>query len=151
MMWPMTGRKDAVALARLATLVTKRRLELGMDKIDVARAADLTITTYSKIEAGLSVRDTSYGKLEAALNWAPRSCLDILAGADGPTLLTEHVGPAATSPVFTEDLAADVASAVQDAAIHVSDTLSAPDIRRLKAEVVRLLRERGILPEHSES
>jgi transcriptional regulator with XRE-family HTH domain len=151
MMWAMTAGKDPVALKRLATLVTQRRLELGMDKIDVARAADLTITTYGKIERGESVRDTSYGKLEPALGWAPRSCIDVLGGADRPTLITGHLGPAATSPVFSEDLAEEIGDVVQNAAIHVSDTMTAPDVRALKAEVIELLRKRGILPARQES
>lgn len=146
MMWAMTASKDPVALGRLAALVTKRRLELGLDKIDVARAAELTITTYGKIERGESVRDTSYGKLEPALGWAPRSCLDVLNGASAPTLITDHVGPAATSPVTSSDLADDIEKAVQDAAIHVSDSLTASDIRNLKAKVVDILRDRGKLP-----
>lgn len=151
MMSPMTARKDHDALARLATLVAQRRLAMGLDKIDVARASDLTITTYGKIEKGLSVRDSSYGKLEPVLGWAPGSCLDVLRGADSPALITGHIGPAATSPVLDEDLAEDVASAVQDAAIHVSDTLSSSEIRKLKAEVVDLLRARGKLPPASQS
>ena len=142
----MTGRRDAVALTRLATLVTKRRLELGMDKVEVARAADLTITTYGKIERGESVRDTTYGKLEPVLGWAPRSCLDILGGLETPALITERIGPAATSPVLSGDLVGDVEDAVQDAAIHVSDNLTGAEIRRLKALVVENLRQRGILP-----
>ena len=151
MMWPMTARKDAVALKRLADLVTQRRLELGMDKIDVARSADLTITTYSKIERGESVRDTSYGKLESVLGWAPGSCLDVLAGAERPALVTDHVGPAVSSPVLGEDLAADIGSIVQDAAIFVSDNLTSPEVRKLKSEVIERLRARGILPPHQES
>lgn len=151
MMSPMTGRRDAVALQRLATLVTKRRLELGMDKIEVARAAELTITTYSKIEAAQPVRDTTYGKLESVLGWAPRSCLDILDGLETPALITEHIGPAATSPVLSGDLVADVEDAVQNAAIHVSDNLTGAEIRRLKSLVVEDLRRRGILPPVQES
>lgn len=146
MMWAMTARKDPVALKRLADLVIQRRLELGLDKIDVARAADLAIMTYGKIEKGLSVRDSSYGKLEPALGWASGSCFDILAGADQAALITEHVGPAVTSPFLADDLAGEVESIVQDAAIHVSDDLTASDIRSLKAEVIKRMRQRGILP-----
>jgi transcriptional regulator with XRE-family HTH domain len=142
----MTARKDTVALERLAALVTKRRLELGMDKIDVARAADLTITTYGKIERGESVRDTSYGKIEPVIGWAPHSCLDVLAGMESPTLVTEHVGHAAASPVLSGDLADDIGDAVQDAAIFVSDDLTSIKIRALKAQVIENLRKRGILP-----
>lgn len=146
MMCAMTGRKDAVALARLAALVTKRRLELGMDKVEVARSAGFTITTYSKVEAGEPVRDTSYGKLEPVLGWAPRSCLDILEGAALPTVISGHVGAAATSPVLAGELTDDIGDAVQDAAIHVSDTLTGAEIRRLKNKVIENLRERGVLP-----
>lgn len=148
----MNAPTDVITpLQRLAALITKRRLELGMDKIDVARAAGLTITTYSKIEKGESVRDTSYGKLEGAIGWAPRSCLDILGGAAQPTLITGHAGAAATSPVADYDLADDIGDAVQDAAIHISDSLTAPEIRHLKAQVVQLLRDRGKLPPRQES
>lgn len=146
MMGTMTARRDAVALQRLATLVMQRRLELGMDKIDVARKAVITITTYSKIEAGVSVRDTSYGKLEAAIGWAAGTCLDILDGAPGPTLLTNQHSGAALSPVLPADLDEDIEQAVQDAAIGVTDNLGAADIRRLKTAVTDLLRERGKLP-----
>lgn len=148
MMTPMTGRKDEVALKRLAALVHQRRLELGMDKIEVARAADLTITTYGKIETGQSVRDTSYGKLEPVFYWAPGTCLDVLNGATAPAVISEHVGHAETSPVLPGDLADDIGDVVQDAAIHVADTLTASQIRELKLRVVETLRERGILAPH---
>lgn len=151
MMRSMTAPKDAVALKRLAMLVMKRRLELGLDKIDVARKAGITITTYGQVEAGASVRDSSYGKLEPALGWAPGSCLDVLAGADSASLITEHVGPAVTSPLMDEDLAEGIGSAFQDAAIHVSDSLTSADIRAMKVKAIELLRERGILPPARES
>jgi len=151
MMAPMTAHPTVDALRHLATLVTQRRLQLGLDKIDVARSAGITITTYNKIEAGLSVRESSYGKVERAIGWAPGSALDILAGAPTPTLVTEHVGLASTSPVVKEDISDDIAAAVQDAAIHVSDGLTAPEIRNLKVRVVELLRERGKLPPVDES
>lgn len=148
MMSNMAAPSAESARQRLATLVTQRRVRLGMNKIDVARAAGITITTYNKIEDGISVRDTSYGKIEKVLQWAPGACLDILNGAAGPTLVDDaDVKGAFISPVAAGDLTDDVASAVQDAAIAVSDDLTAAQIRELKERVVAELRKRGRIPD----
>ncbi|MFJ9012268.1 hypothetical protein [Streptomyces canus] len=114
-----------------------------MNKIDVARAAQIQINTYSKVEEGKSVRPVTYGKIEPVIGWARGSCLEILRGAAGATLV--ELGPAgiAVSPVREGDLAADVAAAVQEAAVSVSDTLTSAEIRELKRRVVEELEKRG--------
>ncbi|MFE9736196.1 hypothetical protein ACFYO9_37720 [Streptomyces sp. NPDC005863] len=141
---------DAAALQRLASAVTQQRVDLGYNKIDVARAAELQINTYSKIEDAKPVRPTTYGKVENVLGWARGTCTDILNGATAPTLI-ERRSPATISPLHVEDLAKDVGDAVQNAAISVSDDLSAAQIRALKQqavnEVLQRWKERGI--EHS--
>lgn len=143
MMCVMAPPFDESALQRLATLVIQRRSSLGMNKIDVARAAQIQINTYSKVEEGKSVRPVTYGKIEPVIGWARSSCLEILRGAAGPTVV--EPGPAGTvhSPVQPGDLADDVAAAVQDAAVSVSDTLTAAEIRELKRRVVEELMKRG--------
>lgn len=143
MMCVMAPPYDESALQRLATLVINRRSSLGMNKIDVARAAQIQINTYSKVEEGKSVRPVTYGKIEPVINWAKGSCLDILRGAAGPTVI--EPGPAGTvfSPIQSGDLADDVAAAVQDAVVAVSDTLTAAEIRELKRRVVEELVKRG--------
>jgi transcriptional regulator with XRE-family HTH domain len=143
MMWAMAPPYDESALQRLATLVIQRRSSLGMNKIDVARAAQIQINTYSKVEEGKSVRPVTYGKIEPVIGWARGSCLDILRGAAGATLVEARPGGTAISPVREGDLAADVAAAVQDAAVSVSDTLTAAEIRELKRRVVEELEKRG--------
>lgn len=125
----------------------KRRVDLGFNKIDVARAAKVQINTYSKIEDAKPVRPTTYGKVEAVLGWAPGTCSDILDGASAATLV-EHDGPGTISPVQADDLVKDVGDAVQNAAIAISDDLSAAQIRALKQQVVEEVmqrwKERGI-------
>lgn len=143
MMCVMAPPFDESALQRLATLVIQRRSSLGMNKIDVARAAQIQINTYSKVEEGKSVRPVTYGKVEPVIGWAKGSCLEILHGAAGPTLAQPGPGGAVFSPVQRGDLADDVASAVQDAAVSVSDTLTAAEIRELKRRVVEELVKRG--------
>lgn len=145
MMCAMAPPFDESALQRLATLVIQRRSSLGMNKIDVARGAQIQINTYSKVEEGKSVRPVTYGKIEPVIGWARGSCLDILRGAAGATVVTPGPAGAAVSPVRQGDLAEDVAAAVQEAAVSVSDSLTAAEIRELKRRVVEELAKRGRL------
>jgi transcriptional regulator with XRE-family HTH domain len=139
---------DESALQRLATLVIQRRSSLGLNKIDVARAAQIQINTYSQVEAGKSVRAVTYGKIEPVIGWAKGSCLEILRGAAGPTIVEPGPAGAVVSPVRDGDLADDVAAAVQEAAVSVSDTLTAAEIRELKRRVVEELMKRGRITEN---
>lgn len=140
----MAPPSNESALQRLATLVIQRRSSLGMNKIDVARAAQIQINTYSKVEEGKSVRAVTYGKIEPVIGWARGSCLDVLGG-DDPTVVEPGPAGAAVSPVRSGDLADDVAAAVQEAAISVSDSLTSAEIRELKRRVVEELVKRGRL------
>jgi transcriptional regulator with XRE-family HTH domain len=144
MMCVMAPPYDESALQRLATLVIQRRSSLGMNKIDVARGAQIQINTYSKVEEGKPVRPVTYGKIEPVIGWARGSCLDVLQGAD-PTVIEAQRAGAAVSPVRQSDLADDVAAAVQDAAVSVSDSLTSAEIRELKRRVVEELAKRGRL------
>lgn len=148
MMCVMAPPYDESALQRLATLVIQRRSSLGMNKIDVARGAQIQINTYSKVEAGESVRPVTYGKIETVIGWAQGSCLDILRGAAGPTVIEHGPSGVAVSPVRKGDLADDVAAAVQEAAVSVSDSLTAAEIRDLKRRVVEELVKRGRISEN---
>ncbi|MBL3664437.1 hypothetical protein JL475_00055 [Streptomyces sp. M2CJ-2] len=138
----MAARHDNAALQRLANLVIRRRSTLKLHKVDVARAAGIEVNTYSKVEEGKPVRSTTYTKIEPILGWAGGSCLDILSGATDATLTEGTSGPAVISPIRAEDLASDVGNAVQDAAVAVSDSMTAAEIRELKRRVVDELLER---------
>lgn len=148
MMCVMAPPYGESALQRLATLVTQRRADLKMSKIDVARAAEIQINTYSKVEDGKPVRAVTYGKIETVLHWAGGSCRDILNGATAATVIEDTPSGVVISPVRLEDLAEDVGDAVQDAAIAVGDGLTAVQIRQLKQqavdEVLARWKKRGI-------
>ena len=149
----MTAARDKDALQRLARLVTQRRVELGLTKIDTARAAGITITTYGNIEKAVSVRDVTYGKLEPVLGWAAGSCAEVLSGTAQPTLVEKAVVDGVVlSPVLAGDLEVDVEQAVQHAAIALEGAdLTASDIRKLKQRVVEELRRRGRIPNSATS
>lgn len=147
-MWVMAPPQDKAALQRLAALIVDRRSSLGMNKIDVARAAQIQINTYSKVEEAKPVRPVTYGKIEPVIGWAHNSCMEILRGAAKPTLAEAGPKGVVYSPIQEGDLADDVAAAVQDAAVAVSDSLTAAEIRELKRRVVEELRKRGRISEN---
>ncbi|WP_326806721.1 helix-turn-helix domain-containing protein [Streptomyces sp. NBC_01775] len=140
----MPSHSQAADLKRLADLVIQRRTQLGQTKVAVARTAGITITTYSQVEAGQSVRDSTYGKLEPALGWASGSCREVLRG-DDPVLTAPGENGAIVSPLTAEDLQGAVEQAVQNAAIATTD-LPASEIRKVKQRVIEELRRAGKLP-----
>lgn len=144
-MYAMPPPTNDTALRRLADHVRRRRVEQGMNKIDVAKAAEITINTYMKVEDAKPVRDLTYGKIETVLQWAPGSCQEVLRGGD-PTVTVPLTDNAVASPVTSDDLEDDVSQAVTNAAIAVADGMSAADIRKLKQRVIDELRRRGRLP-----
>ncbi|MEV7953035.1 hypothetical protein [Streptomyces sp. NPDC088141] len=141
----MPSPVDETALQRLADAVQRRRVELDLKKIDVANGAEIAINTYLKIESGKSVRDVTYGKIEKVLGWAPGSCQEVLRG-DQPTIAERLTDDAVVSPLTSAQLEADVEQAVANAAIAVTDSLSASEIRKLKHAVIEELRQAGHLP-----
>lgn len=147
MMCAMAPPYSESALQRLATLITKRRSELGLNKIDVARAAQLQINTYSKVEDGKPVRPSTYGKIEPILGWANGSCIDILDGAPAAALIERGESGGTISPILDGDLARDVEEAVQNAAVAVGNSLTSAEIRAMKRLVVEELVKRGKLPD----
>ncbi len=126
---------DAAALHRLADYIRRRRVELNMNKIDVAKAADITPNTYTKVEDGKPVRALTYGKIEAVLQWASGSCQEVLRGRE-PTQTERLTDGVVTSPVTNGDLEGDIEQAVANATIAVADGMSAADIRKLKQRVI---------------
>ncbi|WP_329424062.1 hypothetical protein [Streptomyces sp. NBC_01268] len=129
---------------RLAKLVIQRRRELGWHKVDAAKAAELTHTTYMRVEKGEPVRDVTYVKIEAAFGWAPGACAAILEGADEAQLAGEVVDGVRLAPVAGMDEKAR--KAVQDAVIAVLPDTPAGDMVKLSEKVVEFLRGRGIVP-----
>ncbi|WP_424863115.1 helix-turn-helix domain-containing protein [Streptomyces sp. MMS24-I29] len=141
----MPSSTHETPLRRLAEAVRRRRVELELKKIEVATGAGISVNTYVKIENGQSVRDVTYGKIESALGWAPGSCQEVLRGGQ-PTIAERLIGDAVVSPLISAQLETDVEQAVVNAAIAVTDSLSASEIRKLKHAVIEELRQAGHLP-----
>ncbi|MER5892356.1 hypothetical protein [Streptomyces sp. NPDC001876] len=135
---------DNAARQRLARLVIKRRVEMDWHKADAASAADLTITTYMRVEKGLSVRDVTYAKIERALGWAPGACEAILQGAEEAQLVGDVVDGVRYAPT-TAGLDEDARQAVQDVFIATRPETPAGEMAQFSKAIVEELRKRGII------
>lgn len=141
----MATSPDATPAERLAALVRQRRVELNMHKIDAARAAGITITTYMKVEAGESVRDVTYAKIEQALGWVPGSCRDILAGAKAASTVQPGSDGTVIASVPAEALEEEIRQAVQNVMV-AGTNLTAGEIREINKRMIEELQKRGLLP-----
>ncbi|WP_030670576.1 hypothetical protein [Streptomyces rimosus] len=137
----MTTTTDRATCQRLARLVRERRVELRITKIEAARAAETTVTTYAKVEAGEAVRDVTYSKVDHALGWASGSCRDILNGGE-PTLASAAPKWEGSVQGLDEQ---DLGRVITHAVVTVSDTLTAAEIREITRRVVDDLKRRGAL------
>ncbi|WP_328902335.1 hypothetical protein OHR86_22610 [Streptomyces sp. NBC_00441] len=133
---------DADPRQRLARLVIQRRIERGWHKADAATACGLTITTYMRVEKGLSVRDVTYAKVERAFGWAQGACEAILDGATTVQLAGEVEGGVRYAPVSGEEGAR---LAMQDAVLAVMPETPAGQMAKLIDAAVDAMRERGII------
>lgn len=129
------------SLGRLAEQVIKRRIDLGMSKRNVSEAAEISINTYQRVEAGMPVRDITYARIEQVFSWAAGSCMAIIKGVSGPVVLASNGNGLAVAAIPEEDLT----DAVQSAFVAVSDDLTAAQIRDLSRKVVEELKRRGRL------
>lgn len=82
---------DAELLQRLAAYIERRIAELGLEYAEVARLAEFSIEVLRKMRHGISVRPSTYRKLERALKWEHGSVAAILEGGE-PTPLDETQG-----------------------------------------------------------
>ena len=132
---------EGADLNRLAALVQQRRVELRLGIEPAAKLAEMSKDTWKRVEAGLTVRLTTYPGIERVLQWAAGSCMQILEGAAGPVTV-QSVGQGI---VIAEDLADQVEESVKLAAIAVSDNLTAAEIRDLSQRVLEELKRRGAI------
>lgn len=129
---------------RLAKLVIHRRRELGWHKVDAAKAAGLTHTTYMRVENGQAVRDVTYAGIERAFGWAPGACHAVLDGAEEAPLAGDVSGGARYAPAVNVDEAAR--KAIRDVVIAVTPETPAGKMAELEQGIVQMLRERGVIP-----
>lgn len=96
------------AQARLADLIEKRRLQMGLSTSAAAREARIDRATWSSAEKGARLRDYNLTAIERVLRWAPGSIEEILVGGD-PVLLAE-------GEVYDEEMAIIDRAPVSEAA-----------------------------------
>ncbi|WP_073946479.1 helix-turn-helix domain-containing protein [Streptomyces kebangsaanensis] len=128
---------------RLARLVIQHRTKLGWHKAQAAEAADLTITTYMRVEKGQSVRDVTYAKIERAFGWAPGACMAVIEGAVELQQAGEETEGVRIAPVA--QTADSVRQAVQCAVIATLPDTPAGEMAKLSEGVLAELRKRGIV------
>lgn len=73
---------DAEPLQRLAAYLERRIAELGLEYAEVARLAGFSIEVLRKMRHGITVRLSTYRKLERSLRWEHGSVEAILSGRD---------------------------------------------------------------------
>ncbi|EYT83982.1 hypothetical protein CF54_04220 [Streptomyces sp. Tu 6176] len=135
---------------RLARLVIWHRTKLGWHKAQAAEAAELTITTYMRVEKGLPVRDVTYAKIDRALHLAPGACMAVIAGAEELQPAGEEVEGVRVAPVARTSEA--VVQAVQHAVIATLPDTPAAKMQELSEGVLAELQRRGIVqPSDGES
>jgi hypothetical protein len=133
-------------LERLASRVQQRRLDLRLGIEPAAKLAEMSKDTWKRVEAGLSVRTTSYTGIETALQWAPRSCQRIIDGQE-PVIAdpSDEVPGNRITHIPKSDLERAVGDAVTSAALGTKNPLPGDEILALNARVLEELRERGVI------
>jgi hypothetical protein len=127
----------------------QRRVALGItDKRVAAKRCVLSVTTYSKVEKGEPVTDTSYAKLEAGFGLLSGSCRAVLEGADSITLqdgrrLIESAQIVRFDP---GKLKAELRQAVTRSAGVVAPDLTLGQVDAMYEGLIKQLQEQGVLP-----
>ncbi|MFG3154264.1 hypothetical protein ACGF7W_19720 [Streptomyces sp. NPDC048219] len=134
---------DQEGRRRLARLVIQRRTKNGWHKKQAADAADLTITTYMRVENGQSVRDVTYTKIEQAFGLAPGACMAVIEGAAELQDAGEEVEGVRIAAVA--DAADGVRQAVQHAVIATLPDTPAGKMAEMSEGVLAELRRLGIV------
>lgn len=134
-------------LDRLAEYARKRRLELGLALNDKnAQAGGTSKGTWQRVERGLPIRVTNYVKIDALLHWAPGSCIAIAEGREPvPVEPMEGSPDVVVSDIPPELIDAEARDVIRLVAVATTKGLTADEIRRLSDQVVKELREQGLL------
>ncbi|MEU5477535.1 hypothetical protein [Streptomyces mirabilis] len=136
-------------LERLARAARRRRADLGIAMNDAnAKKAGVSKGTWQRVEKGLPIRETNYRKIDGLLQWAPGSCLKVAEGGEPIPVsdMKEDGAPdVQKSPLPREVLDREALKTVQLALIATAKGTSAEEIREMSEQVVRDLREQGLI------
>ncbi|MET8648546.1 helix-turn-helix domain-containing protein [Nocardia aurea] len=111
--------------------VQRRRIELGIDQIDLARQASVDPKTVRGLERGNSwPRDSSRAKIEKALAWQPGS-LDRLAAGEviEPSPTHSQSEPTSVVPIETSEIAAQLVLALDEVFARLHSTVLSDSVR----------------------
>lgn len=136
----MTAFEEA-DLNRLAELVRQRRVELRLGIEPAAKLAEMSKDTWKRVEAGLTVRPTTYPGIERVLKWAIGSCRAILEGGEPRLAEAPTEADQSTETIEPED----IRSAVSTAIIATRGDLTGAEITEINSKVLAELRRRGLL------
>lgn len=134
-------------LTRLATAAKQRRLALGIALDDKnAKAGGTSKGSWMRVERGVTVRDMTYPKIDAMLQWATGSCIAILEGGEPVLVRDSEAAPDVTiSEMSAVDRESRAREIVQLSAIATTKGLTAEEIRALSDRATRDLKEAGII------
>lgn len=81
------GSDSRARVERLGSIVRQRRMELGYSQKELSAHGGPSARSVTNLEQGEgpTPTGTTLAKLDAALEWPPRTAAAILAGADAPT------------------------------------------------------------------
>jgi hypothetical protein len=128
-------------LERLAKLVVARRLELALGVHPAATRAGISKDTWKRVEAGMTVRATTYTDIERVLQWATGSCRGILEGGEPRPADAVKVTEIPASAIEQEDIRQAVSSAI----IGTRGDLTGAEIVEINDKVLAELRRRGLI------
>lgn len=150
----LTGEEEARHLRKLAALVTQRRIALGIrSKLKAARHCGIADFTYRKVENGERVSESTYAQVDVGFGFRPGSCLAVAEGRvdsillDNGTELIEGGQIREFTNEFTDPrrLEEEVDRAFDKSAQLTAPHLTLSEAKAMKDEMLRELRERGIL------
>ncbi|MFJ1647918.1 hypothetical protein [Streptomyces sp. NPDC088258] len=133
--------------ARLAPVAKQRRIDLGIALDDKnAKAGGTSKGTWSRVEKGLRVRDLTYPKIDALLQWASGSCVAVMEGREPVPARASEAAPGATiSEMSATERSEKAREIVQLSAIATTSGLTADEIRALSDRATRALKEAGLI------
>lgn len=133
--------------ARLAKTARARRLELSLALNDVnAKAGGTSKGTWQRVEKGDPIRVTNYAKIDGLLQWAPGSCIAVLAGREPiPSRPAKDAPGVDISERPVRDLDGEARDVIRLATIATTRGLTSEEIRDLSDRAVRDLKKHGLI------
>lgn len=116
-------------------------MELGLTLAAAAEAASMSKDTFRRVETGMTIRDSTYTNIDAALRWNAGSCIAILDGGDPSPADSAKVTQIPANGIEQEDIRQAVSSAI----IATRGDLTGDEILAINDKVLAELRRRHLI------